>query len=133
MKKPAKKLTKKTKRILRKAGKVAVDFESGVKESGVGGTLTAAELENPHLFFWKTRDGRILRIADMQLDHLLNARTLLRRRIAKQSEVEEVMSNEVLRRTGSRLDGVALDSCDPLGKYADAWEDADPYDNHGQH
>jgi hypothetical protein len=70
-----------------------------------GGTLTAAEAENPHLFFWKTEDGRVLRIADMQLGHLLNARALLRRRIAKQSEVEEVMSNEIRRRTACLLAG----------------------------
>jgi len=89
-------------------------------------TLTTAEVENPHLFFWRTREGSVLRIADMQLDHLLNARALLRRRIAKQSEVEEVMSSEIRRRTGSLLGqyGAALD------KYADAWK---AYDDHGQH
>jgi len=126
MKKPK----KKTKKIVRKARKVAAMDDNSFQK-----TLTAAELENPHLFFWKTRDGRILRIADMQLDHLLNARALLRRRIAKQSEVEEALLDEVQRRTGSLLAkyGAALDACDPMGKYADAWEDSDPFDDHGQH
>jgi len=138
MKKAAKKLTKKTKQILRKARKVAIDFESDYKPSvqtcsGPGPrVLTTAELEAPHLFFWKTRDGQILRISDMQLDHLLNARALLRRRIAKQSEVEEAMSREVRRRTGSVLAqyGSALD---PMGKYAPAYEPDDYFDDNGQH
>lgn len=129
MKKSAKKITKKTKRVSPARKHIPQDLPPVVQG------LTAAELENPHLFFWKTRDGRILRISDMQLDHLLNARALLRRRIAKQSEVEEVMSNEVRRRTGSLLAkyGAALDACDPMGKYSEAWEDNDPFDSHGQH
>jgi hypothetical protein len=121
--------TKISKKKLKKA-KVTVDFETNYQPkvaTAAGGTLTTAELEAPHLFFWKTRDGQILRIADMQLDHLLNARALLRRRIAKMSEVEEAMSREVQRRTGSELSryGTFTPSYEPID------EDYDPHP--GQH
>ena len=100
--------------------------------SGTGPNVrTVAELDTPHLFFWKTREGQILRITDMQLDHLLNARALLRRRIAKQSEVEEAMSREIRKRTGSELKlyGEPKSAPDPMCE----WYDNDPYDDHGQH
>jgi hypothetical protein len=102
--------TKVSKKKLKKA-KVAVDFEGAYKPTfqsctGQGPkvqTLTAAEVENPHIFFWKTRDGKILRIADMQLDHLLNARTLVRRRIVRMNQVELAMTREIRKRTNSEL------------------------------
>jgi len=64
---------------------------------------SVAELETPHLFFWKTKAGEILRLTDMQLDHLLNARSLLRRRIVRMNQVELVMTREIRKRTGSEL------------------------------
>jgi len=94
------------------------------------------------LTHWKTREGEVLAIREMQFDHLLNARALLRRKIAKLSEVEEALSLEVARRCKGeykKYAGInprlftlleAAKEADPMGKYADAWDDSD--DHHGQ-
>ena len=84
-----------------------------------------------HTRLWRTRDGQVLRFTEMQHDHLINARNLLRRKIEKMVDAERAMSREVLRRL------VAADTAvfgpfskvvqeavsDPSGKFAAAWED----------
>ena len=99
MKKAAKKLTKRTKRILRnarkkkitrrRAKKIAVDFKSNFPSvtptfvaqlqvcAGQGPTV---QVPDP-LWHWKTKAGTVLRITDMELSHLINAQSLLARRI----------------------------------------------------
>lgn len=93
MKKSAKKLTKRTKRILRKARKHAdasyhgiafgVDkhpFTATVQHCSGAGPIVP--VHDP-LWHWKTKDGTVLRIVDMGLSHLINAHSLLGRRIMR--------------------------------------------------
>lgn len=92
-----------------------------------------------YLTHWKTREGDVLAIREMQFDHLLNARALLRRKVAKFSEIEEALSREVERRLKGeyrQYAGVdprlitlleAAKVADPMGKY-----DFDEWDSYGK-
>jgi hypothetical protein len=97
-----------------------------------------------YLTHWKTREGEVLAIREMQFDHLLNARALLRRKIAKFSEIEEALSREVHRRSKGEyrkfvgkvppefftLLGKALvDKAEGAG---DQWDDWDNYGSNSQ-
>lgn len=91
---------------------------------GSGRNNPLAEAASPHLYFWRTRDNGIVRIDEMEQEHLLNARALLRRKIAKFSEIEEAMSREFRKRHNRILVSAAYS--DPMGKYSEAWSDETP-------
>lgn len=125
-----KKIKSKTKRVRRRAKAVWTKPNDGASAvhvtcvgaggSGGSGKCPPLECAKPHMFFWKTTDQGVLRIDEMGDEHLLNARALVRRKIAKLSEVDEAMSR-VIRKRHNRLR--MLIYSDQLRKYNDAWED----------
>lgn len=108
--------TKKAKKVTKRNKKppVAADQNAGEWWTKTPCEAYCQDPETPtYLTHWKTREGEVLAIRDMQFDHLLNARALLRRKIAKLSEVEEALSREVTRRSKGEFRNLALRGVPP--------------------
>jgi hypothetical protein len=126
--KAKKKLRKRIKRKL-SAGLPATAKE--LKGYGVVWGIDKQPLRVSHLTHWRTREGVVMLITDMQDNHLLNARALLRRRIARLSEVEEVLSREVARRGAGKFktfEGTVQEFFDLLAKHDDTGKYPDARD-----
>jgi hypothetical protein len=116
--KAKKKLRKRIKRKL-SAGLPATAKE--LKGYGVvwGINKSPLHIEVSHLTHWRTKAGDVVSFRDMEINHLMNARALVIRRLARMREVDAAMSREIsLRLLAAQEDN---------GKYPDARDLWDAY------
>jgi hypothetical protein len=117
-------MKKTTKKKLRRriARKLATALPATAKEVHVhiiGGGGGGGSGKVSHLTHWRTKTGEVLSFRDMEINHLMNARALVIRRLARMREVDAAMSREIsLRLLAAQEDN---------GKYPDARDLWDAY------
>jgi hypothetical protein len=93
-------MKKTTKKKLRRriARKLATALPATAKEVHVhiiGGGGGGGSGKVSHLTHWRTKTGEVLSFRDMEINHLMNARALVIRRLARMREVDAAMSREI--------------------------------------
>ena len=118
-----KKTTKKKllRRIKRKLATAMPATAKELKGYGVvwGIDKSPLRIEVSHLTHWRTKAGEVVSLRDMEINHLINARELVTRRITRMQEVCVAMSREISRRL--------LAAQEDNGKYPDARDLWDAY------
>lgn len=83
---------------------------------------TPLRIEVSHLTHWRTKTGEVLPFRDMEINHLLNARRLVSRRIARMIEVEAAMAREVALRLLAQHDDKGKYPAPDPGDARDWWD-----------
>jgi hypothetical protein len=120
-----KKTTKKKlrRRIKRKLATALPATAKEVHVHIIGGGGGGGSGKVSHLTHWRTKAGEVVSLRDMEINHLINARELVTRRITRMQEVCVAMSREISRR---------LLAIQDTANYPDARDVWDAYGGNGE-